>query len=156
MVVFDPNVMNFEKRKQKKSGGHRAQRYGALFESQIESTLKMFKLNYKTHVNICKTLFGTDQYTDFIVYGIPGFEDGLAIESKTQTSRGSADEKLYYFINNIKQQFPIPCIIVYSLDGVSQKKRDWLLKQKDGAKIIEIFKYDKFLIWLHKRLENDE
>ena len=123
-----------------------------MHEKIILSSLRHFNLKFKRHSNICNSIYGTKLYTDFVVIGIPPYEKGLAIESKYQGSSGSADEKFPYLVENIKTMFPIPCLILYSLDGARPKSVEWLLKQKDGTKLIEILKYDKFPTWLHDRM----
>jgi len=138
--------------KKKFSPGARATGLGRMHEKTVEVALQHFNLDYKIHQNICESIYGSKLYTDFVVSGIPRFKNGLAIESKYQGSSGSADEKFPYLVANIKEKFPIPCIILCSLDGARKKSVDWLFKQADGQKLIEIFKYDKFPTWLHKEM----
>jgi hypothetical protein len=137
-----------EKKKRNTAGG-RANGLGKMHEKIIEASLTHFDLDFKKQVNICYSIYGSKLYTDFVVHGIPKFHDGLAIESKYQGSSGSADEKFPYLIHNIKEMFPIPCIILYSLDGARSKSVEWLLKQR-GFPLIEILKYDKFPTLLHE------
>lgn len=153
MVIFDPNAMTFNRPIKKSSAGGRANGVGAIHEKSIIASLEHFNLDYKRHQHICDSIYGSKLYTDFVVMGIPPWEDGISIESKYQGSSGSADEKFPYLVANIKQKFPIPCVILYSLDGAKPKSVEWLLAQADGVKLIEILKYDKFPTWLHERME---
>lgn len=144
--------MKLEKPHHRSTPGGRANSMGKIHEQSLIAALDHFGLQYEQHKNICESIYGSKLYTDFVVYDISPWEDGLAIESKYQGSSGSADEKFPYLVANIKQKFPIPCLIVYSLDGAKPKSVEWLRAQADGMKLIAILKYDKFPIWLHKQV----
>lgn len=152
-MIFDPNIVN-QKPIKKPSGGLRANGLGSIHEKTITAALDHFypDIKYNRHVHLCNSIYGSRLYNDFLVYGIPRFDDGLIIESKYQGSSGSADEKFPFLVANIKERFPFPCLIVYSLDGAKPKSVEWLLAQRDGVKLIEIIKYDKFPTRLHKEM----
>lgn len=152
-MIFDPNTMKFEKPiKKKPSAGGKANGVGSIHEKSIEAALKHFELDFERHVHLCDSIYGSKLYNDFVVRGIPPWVDGLIIESKYQGSSGSADEKFPFLVANIKEKFPHPCVILYSLDGAKPKSVEWLVKQQDGVKLIAILKYDKFPTWLHQRM----
>lgn len=67
----------------------------------------------KFHVG--KSIYGTEQYCDFIAYHPQRWPDNLIIECKWQQSKGSVDEKYPYLVLNINLQYKSPTIITRKL-----------------------------------------
>ena len=151
-MVFDPNYISLATKPTRSTPGGRASGVGKMHEDAIVSHLMHFKLDYKQQVHFPGIYPGRKTRVDFLVTGIPPWEEGLIIESKNQGSPGSADEKFPYMVANIKEKYPHPCVILYSLDGAGRGALEWLLSQKDGVRLIEIIKYDKFPTWLYERM----
>lgn len=116
----------------------------------------------RKEVSVCNSIYGDEKYPcplyiDFIIKGIPGFPNGLILESKVQTVAGSGDEKFPYLIANIKEKMPCPCIVILTLsarDGQSCGLQDrfdaikrWFKKQVDGKKLIGVMDMTTFENW---------
>lgn len=89
---------------------------------------------------------------DFYVESTPQFPDGLIIESKWQEKAGSVDEKYPYLVNNIKNRYPVPTIVVIGGDGIRDGAAQWLREQVDGAQLYAVLSMEEFFTWTIRNL----
>jgi hypothetical protein len=75
---------------------------------------------YTRQLFLCKSIYETDIYGDFVIFHPEKYPNCLVIESKWQQSPGSVDEKLPFLVKNIKERFPIDSVVV--IDGGGFKK----------------------------------
>ncbi|MGL5060757.1 MAG: PD-(D/E)XK nuclease superfamily protein [Microcoleus sp.] len=68
-------------------------------------------------------LFGQRIIPDFVV------EDRLCFEVKYQSVRGTADQKLVYSVQQIKDCHKLPTYLLYAGDGWSEGAIEWLTNQ---------------------------
>lgn len=76
--------------------------------------------HYARQMPVGMTSDGSEILTDFFVKGLEGFERGLALEAKWQSSKGTADEKLVQNAHRISQDYNVPGIMV--VEGGAQRK----------------------------------
>lgn len=98
------------------------------------------------------SIYGTPLFADFVVYGVSAFPHGLAIESKWQHSQGSVDEKLPYLVQNIREGYDVPAVIVADGGGHRPEALRWLRGQVDGAQLRGVFSLVEFLTWANHTL----
>jgi len=146
-------------------GGKTANKTGKALEEFITHSLKetdytlVEKKNWKTaryldqpiytrQLFICKSIYGTNVYGDFVIFHPQKHPDCLVIEAKWQQVSGSVDEKLPFLVNNIKQKFPIDAIII--IDGGGQKKGaiEWV-KTQIGGRLLNVFSMSSFQKWVN-------
>ncbi len=90
---------------------------------------------------------------DFVVEGIEGYPDGLAIECKWQDNSGSASEKIVYTVFNIKRCYPIPAILLCS-GGELDKALAWAKTEVEG-KLVAALGTDELTSWVGKLKKRD-
>ena len=104
---------------------------------------------YTRQLYLCKSIYGTNVYGDFVIFHPQKHPDCLVIESKWQQVSGSVDEKLPFLVNNIKQKFSLDAVII--IDGGGQKKGaiEWVKKQI-GGHLVDVFSMADFQKWVNK------
>jgi len=146
-------------------GGKTANKTGKALEEFITHNLKetdytlVEKQNWKTaryldqpiytrQLYVCKSIYGTNVYGDFVIFHPEKHPDCLVIEAKWQQVSGSVDEKLPFLVDNIKLKFPIDAIII--IDGGGQKKGaiEWVEKQI-GGHLLNVFSMSSFQKWVN-------
>lgn len=134
------------------SQGRRANSNGRSAEDVIASILDQRHVQYRRQHRIGLGIFGTPISVDFYCYPLDGVEIGLIIESKWQELSGSADEKLVYLVENIRQCFPCPAIVIAGGGGMRPGAIRWIRDQVDGEKLQAVFTLEEFLTWANRSL----
>ena len=101
----------------------------------------------KFHVG--KSIYGTTQYCDFIVYHPERWPDNLIIEAKWQQSGGSVDEKYPYLVLNIQLQYQCPTILVLDGGGYKQGAERWIRSQVGSGNFKDVFNMPQFATWVN-------
>nr|WP_320160896.1 PD-(D/E)XK nuclease superfamily protein [uncultured Methanoregula sp.] len=101
---------------------------------------------YTRQLYLCKSIYGTNVYGDFVIFHPEKYPRCLVIESKWQQVSGSVDEKLPFLVQNIKEKFPTDAIVI--IDGGGSKKGaiEWV-KSQIGGKLINVFGMMDFQKW---------
>lgn len=132
--------------------GGRANRHGRTAEDVLLSILTHQAYDIQRQKYIGKGIFDTDIYVDFYLANHPSFPDGLIIESKWQDVSGSVDEKLPFLVENIRQCYPCPTIVVIHGGGFRPGAVVWLKRQVDHEKLYAAFRLEEFLSWCNRNL----
>lgn len=132
--------------------GAKANMTGQTAEDVIYCILKERGYEVRRQVKIGTSIYGSDLTCDFVVNGLPAFEDGLIIESKWQSVSGSVDEKFPYLVQNIRQRFPFPAFVVLGGGGAKAGAIKWLKEQIDGQSLVAVFSFEQFLLWVMEDL----
>jgi len=98
---------------------------------------------------ICKSIYNTPYKVDFILYDPYKHPYCLAFEIKWQEKSGSVDQKYPYTVQNIKEKFPCPAIIIIDGNGYRQGALNWLKQQIDD-KLIGVFNIVDFFKWANR------
>ena len=101
----------------------------------------------KFHVG--QSIYGTNQYCDFICYHPERWPDNLIIESKWQQSGGSVDEKYPYLVLNIQIQYQSPTIVVLDGGGYKQGAERWIRSQVGHGNFRHVFNMPQFATWVN-------
>ncbi|WP_461368398.1 PD-(D/E)XK nuclease superfamily protein [Candidatus Darwinibacter acetoxidans] len=136
------------------TNGTTANQTGQRAERVIACMLHERGYSFERQVYLGKSIYGHKLYCDFLVSNIPEFPNGLIIESKWQGSAGSADEKFPYLIENVRQVFPCPTVIVIAGGGHRPGAVTWLKAQVDGKKVVAALNLEEFLCWMNKDLSD--
>jgi hypothetical protein len=134
------------------SAGQRANITGRAAEDVIFCILKERGYTVKRQAVIGESIYGTPLRCDFLVSGIKGYEGGLIIESKWQSSSGSADEKYPYLVKNIVERYSHPAILVIGGGGMRPGAMDWLRQQANAQKLIAVYSFEEFMLWAMNNL----
>ena len=146
-----------------KTSGTCANDNGQLMEKQIEMILLHHKYAeipkyrfraarylrqpiFSKQFHLGQSIYGTDLFCDFILYHPAKFPDCLIIESKWQQSSGSVDEKFPFLVDNLKQPYCPPSVIVLDGGGYKPQAEAWLRSQTD-AKLLHVFCMKDFQKW---------
>jgi hypothetical protein len=127
--------------------GQKANFAGNEAEHIIAGILNRKGCGVKRQAVVCHGIYNTPVKVDFLVYGIPEFDDGLIIECKWQSTSGSVDEKFPYLVLNIQKCYPMPAIIVLSGGGYRPGAEKWL-KSQVGGNLHAVLNIDEFLAWV--------
>lgn len=138
-------------RRQTASQGKQATQSGRTLEDLIWNVLLDHGCTVIRQHPIGAGLYGHPIKVDFFVTGIGKYPNGLIVESKWQEMPGSVDEKFPYMVENIKQYYPCPTIVVYGGSGSKAGALRWLKRQTD-EKLIGVFSIDELLIWAIRNL----
>ncbi len=104
---------------------------------------------YTRQLYLCKSIYGSLIYGDFVIYHPEKHPDCLAIESKWQQVSGSVDEKLPFTVHNIKEKYPIDAIML--IDGGGHKKGAIeYVKNQIGGRLVNVFSMSEFQKWVNK------
>lgn len=87
-----------------------------------------------------RSAYGNPMTIDFYIWHPFKYPEGLLLECKYQDKPGSADHKLYYTVDNLKNTC-LPSMLALMGSGASQGARAWCEKQAD-EKLIVITSFD--------------
>lgn len=104
---------------------------------------------YTRQLFLCKSIYDTDVYGDFIVYHPEKHPNCLVIESKWQQSSGSVDEKLPFLVKNINEKFQIDAIVVIDGGGFKKGAIKWV-KNQIGGRLLYVFSMSDFHKWVNE------
>lgn len=96
------------------------------------------------------SIYNTPMKADFMLRHHDKWPDRLIIECKWQQSSGSVDEKYPYTVQNIKEQYPCPAIILLDGGGYKPGAKRWLCEQVDDEKLIAVFSMSEFQKWVNR------
>ena len=105
---------------------------------------------YTRKFHVGKSIYGTNQYCDFILYHPEKWPDNLIIESKWQQSGGSVDEKYPYLILNIQTQYPCPTIVLLDGGGYKAGAATWMKSQAGHGNLRHVFNMPEFSAWVNR------
>jgi len=131
---------------------HRLQQEGYQFVNRKDFDTVIQKLDqkfYTTQLNICKSIYDTPVFCDFILCHPEKYPDCLVIESKWQQSCGSVDEKYPFLILTIKVKSPHKTILILDGGGYKKGAEDWIREQTDD-KFLHVFNMREFQTWANK------
>jgi len=135
--------------------GVKSNKRGSRFARQIAQACWDRGFRCKQEVKIARSMYRHDRSIDVVLYGVPSYEQGIAIEARWQQAGGSADEKYVYLVANIKGDYggapgyPLPTIVVYGGGGARECANQWLREQV-GGKLIKAFTFEEFVCWLNR------
>lgn len=132
--------------------GIRANCSGRIAEKVLDCVLRQRGLEVKNQYLAGKSIYGGELKIDLFVRGLIDFPKGLAIESKWQDVRGTADEKLPYLVANIQQCYPCPAVIVAHGGGIRPGAIKWV-KSQINDKLIAVFSLEEFISWAMRSLK---
>ena len=98
---------------------------------------------------LCKSIYETDIYGDFVIFHPGKHPNCLVIESKWQQSPGSVDEKLPFLVQNIKERFPIDSVVVIDGGGFKKGAIKWV-KSQIGGRLLDVFSMSDFHKWVNE------
>lgn len=97
-------------------------------------------------------LYGVPWRLDFYIIHTDKFPDGMAIESKWQSSGGSADEKLFFAFRSL-EALPIPGVLIIGGNGARKCAVDWCLREAENhTKVTVLTGMDDLIKWAQKSL----
>ena len=99
----------------------------------------------KFHVG--KSIYGTNQFCDFICYHPERWPHNLIIESKWQQTGGSDDEQYPYLVLNIQIQYQCPTILVLDGGGYKKGAESWIRSQVGHGNFLHVFNMREFAAW---------
>jgi len=127
----------------------RANRAGRIAEDVLAEVLRSIGLQFDRQVVIGATIYGYHLRVDFVVRNFARFPMGLAVESKWQDVDGSVDEKFPYLVANIRQQCPIPAVVIVHGGGHRSGAIDWLRACCDD-RLVGVYTLEQFISWAHR------
>lgn len=146
-------------------GGARANKTGKSLEEfithELEESdyLRIERIKWKTslyldqpvytrQLYLCKSIYDTAVFGDFVIFHPEKYPECLVIESKWQQSAGSVDEKYPFLVKNIKTKYPYDAIVV--IDGGGQKSGaiKWM-KDQIGGRLKNVFSMAEFHKWVN-------
>ena len=104
---------------------------------------------YTNQFHIGKSIYGTEQNCDFIVYHPDRWPNNLIIEVKWQETGGSVDEKYPYLVLNI-EAYPYPTVLVLDGGGYKAGAEKWIRSQSGHGKFQYVFNMQQFTAWANK------
>jgi hypothetical protein len=120
---------------------------GLIAEDVIAGVLRGLELKFDRQVILGLSIYGTRLHADFVIRNLADFPQGLALESKWQTSNGTSDEKFPYVVENIRRAYPIPAIVLVCGGGCRPGARDWLRSRCDGQQLVAVYSLEEFIAW---------
>ena len=123
-------------------------KYTFVERSQFKAALYLEQPIYTKQFLIGKSMYGTDQYADFVLFHPQRHVKCLVIESKWQQAGGSVDEKFPYLAGNIKK-YPFPTILLLDGGGYRKEAEVWIRAQV-GGNFLHVFNMKEFTIWANK------
>lgn len=129
--------------------GGKANNAGITAESTIYCIFKERGYSVSRQVKVGKSIYGSPIKVDLMIHGLPGFDHGLAIESKWQSAGGSVDEKYPYLVQNIRDNcYPCPVIVIVDGGGARVESVEWLKRQVDGKRLLAVFSFAELMKWV--------
>jgi hypothetical protein len=135
-----------------RSQGARANSSGKVAESMIDAMLLRLGYTPIRQRTVGIGIYDTPIQADILIESAPGFPNGLIIESKWQGSGGSVDEKYPYLVENIRQCYPCPVIVLADGDGARPGAIRWLKSQIDGTNLYAVFTLKELVRWCNQNL----
>jgi len=120
--------------------------YQFVEKKKFESARYLNQPVFTRQYPIGKSVYGTQLYSDFILFHPEKHPNNLIIESKWQQSAGSVDEKFPFLVLNIKDKYPSATVVVVDGGGYKKGAVEWLRNQKD-LKLIHVFNMMEFQKW---------
>ena len=102
---------------------------------------------YTRKFHVGQSIYGTEQYCDFICYHPERWPDDLIIESKWQQGGGSVDEKYPYLVLNIQYRYRCPTVLVLDGGGYKRGAERWIRDQVGHGNFRHIFNMAEFAAW---------
>lgn len=130
----------------KRNQWQRANRSGQVAEEVVGAILDKHGIEYVRQQPIGLSIYRHPLRAD---YYLPTEE--LIIECKWQEVNGSADEKLPYLVENIRQCYPYPCLLVLGGTGWKAGAVEWVRLQVNGSNLIGVLSFEEFMRWCNKR-----
>lgn len=96
------------------------------------------------------SIYDTPLKSDFMLYHPEKFPQKLIIECKWQQISGSVDEKYPYTVQNIREKYLCPAIILLDGGGYKPGAKRWLCSQVDNEKLLAVFSMAEFQKWVNK------
>lgn len=116
------------------------------FDTAIYFGQPLFAVEYA----IGKSIYGTQQFCDFILFHPEKWPDGLVIEAKWQESAGSVDEKYPYLVLNIQMNYGKPTILLLDGGGYKPGAEKWVRAQAKSGFLKNVFNMGQFQKWVNK------
>jgi hypothetical protein len=105
---------------------------------------------YTKQISIGNSIYNTPIKSDFMIRHPDKWPDKVIIECKWQQIAGSVDEKYPYTVQNIKEKYPCPAIVLLDGGGYKPGAKNWLCEQIDGSQLIAVFNMSEFTRWVNK------
>jgi PD-(D/E)XK nuclease superfamily domain len=102
---------------------------------------------YSERYYIGLNIYDNQQYCDIIVFHPHKWPNNLAIESFSQQSSGSVDEKLPYIVLNILG-YQTPTILVLDGGGYNKGAEKWVCSQAGTSKFLAVYNKKQFVDWI--------
>ena len=131
--------------------GSFANKTGSVAERIIACILAERGYKITRQVGIGTSIYNHKIKCDFLISNVPGYPNGLIVESKWQDVGGSADEKFPYLVMNIKERYPCPTIVVIGGDGCKPGAVEWLVNQV-GDKLVAVHSIEEFVSYVNRQL----
>jgi hypothetical protein len=126
----------------------KANQSGQAVEDTLAGALRAVGLQFARQVTVGRTIYRTELRVDFIVTNLAAFPAGLILESKWQDVSGSIDEKFPYLVENIRQQYPLPVVVIVHGGGCRPGAIEWLRARVDGQRLVAVYNLEEFLSWV--------
>jgi hypothetical protein len=108
------------------SGGSAANESGKILESLVGHTLFHFCIGYdKPRSTGIYGLEDSEIVPDIRIQPLPEFPDGLYVECRRQITPGSAKDKMYKLLLNIKRFYDKPTIVVFDGEELATIRREF-------------------------------
>jgi hypothetical protein len=104
---------------------------------------------YTRQITVGESIYHTPLRADFMLYHPVKHLGKLIIECKWQQIAGSVDEKYPYTVQNIREKYPCPTIILLDGNGYKPGAKEWLCSQVDD-KLLAVFSMSEFQKWVNK------
>lgn len=128
--------------------GAMANHAGKTAEAAIYCLFKERGYQIERQKKVGTSIYGTTLFADFFIHWLPGFPNGLVVESKWQSAGGSVDEKYPYIVANIKAgRYLAPVIVVLDGGGYKDGAAKWLRGQVDGQKLVAVYDFKELIQW---------
>lgn len=128
------------------TGGTRANQAGLTLERMAVGLLVGRGYTVQSQVIVGASVFATELRADLYISELP-----LIVECKWQDSRGSADEKLCFLVENIRSGcYPCGVIVLAGGGGLRPGAIAWLKRQVDGRRLVEVYGLEEFVSWVNR------
>lgn len=104
---------------------------------------------YTKQIYIGNSIYGRPLKVDFMLYHPEKYPNKLIIECKWQQGKGTTDEKYPYNVQNIRDMYPCPAVILLDGAGFRSGAGAWLRAQVDSAKLLNVFSMVEFQTWVN-------
>jgi len=122
--------------------------YTFIERTKFKAAIHLQQPIYTKQFPIGTSIYGTQQYADFLLFHPQKHVKCLVLESKWQQIGGSVDEKFPYLVQNIKR-YPYPTILLLDGGGYKRDAEAWIRSQL-GGNFLHVFSMKEFNIWANK------